>query len=110
MTPMLPALKDDTCLEIDGSVTVPIQTFSPEPFEVLKEIKAVIEESDDEYIASFFDANVSAGGSNQQEAIDNLKENLLNRFDYLGSLPPERLGIGPQKQLAVLREYIGRRG
>jgi hypothetical protein len=95
-------------LSTRGSVIVPIQTFAPEPFELRKEIKAVIEESEDEYIASFYDANVSAGGCTQQEALDNLKENLLSRFDYLESLPAKKLGPGPKKQLAVLREFIGR--
>ena len=92
------------------SLIVPIQSFTPEPFVVLKEIRAVIEESDGEYIASFYDANVSAGGSNKQEAVDNLKENLLSRFDYLDGLPTEKkLGLGIARQLAVLREFIGRR-
>jgi hypothetical protein len=92
-----------------GSITVPIQTFAPEPFDLLKEIKAVVEESDNEYIASFYDANVSAGGCNPQESLDNLKENLLSRFDYLEKLPLKQLGPGPRKQLAVLREFIRRR-
>jgi hypothetical protein len=95
---------------VGGSLIVPIQTFAPEPFAPLKEIRVVVEESDGEFIASFFDANVSAGGSNPQEAVDNLKENLLSCFDYLSSLPPEKLGAGPKKQLAVLREFIGRSG
>jgi hypothetical protein len=90
------------------TVTVAITSFCPEPFVLRKEIKAVIEESDGEYIASFYDANVSAGGCNQAEAYENLKDVLLSRFDYLDRLPPEKLGPGPSRQLAVLREFIQR--
>jgi hypothetical protein len=90
------------------SVIVPITTFAPEPFEPLKEIKTVVEESEDEFIASFYDANVSAEGSNRQEAYDNLKDLLLSRFDYLDKMPPEQLGPALQRQIAVLREFIRR--
>jgi hypothetical protein len=91
------------------SLIVPITTFTPESFELTRDILAVIEESDDEYIASFYDANVSAGGSNQEEAIANLKDLLLSRFDYLDRLSPEKLGPGPRRQFAVLQEFIRRR-
>jgi hypothetical protein len=91
------------------SAIVPIATFAPEPFEPLKEIKTVVEESEDEFIASFYDANVSAGGSNRQEAYENLKDLLLSRFDYLDKMPPQQLGPALQRQIAVLREFIRRR-
>ncbi len=97
-------------LEIRISAVVPITTFAPEPFEPLKEIKAVVEESEDEFIASFHDANVSAGGSNRQEAYENLKDLLLSRFDYLDQMPSAKLGPALQRQIAVLRQFIRRRG
>lgn len=93
-----------------SSFTVPITSFAPEPFMALGEIKAVLEESDGEWIASFYDANVSAQGCNQQEAIDNLKDALLSAFDYLDGVPDAKLGPGPKRQIAVLRQFIGRRG
>jgi len=80
----------------------PITTFEPEPFEVLREIKAVVQKVDeDEFIATFFDANVSAAGCNQLEAVENLKGILLSRFEFLDDLPPKKLGPGPAKQIAV---------
>ena len=97
-------------LEKRPSLIVPITTFDPEPFELLKEIKAVVQASEDEYTASFFDANVNAAGCNEAEAIDNLKDLLLSRFDYLDGLPPEKLGPALAKQIAVLRTFIRRRG
>jgi hypothetical protein len=92
-----------------GSLVVPITSFGDEPFEALQEIKVVIEPSDDEYVASFFEANVNAQGCNQQEAFDNLKETLLSRFDYLDSRPPEKLGPSLKRQIAVLRDFIRRK-
>lgn len=96
-------------LSRDGSFVVPITTLAPEPFDLLKEIKVVVHPSGDEFVASFFDANVNATGCNETEALDTLKEILVSRFDYLESLPPEKLGPGPAKQLAVLRCFIRRR-
>ena len=87
-----------------------ITTFAPEPFLLLKDIEVVLEPTDGECIASFYDANVSSQGGTPPEAIANLKDLLLSRFDYLDKLPPEKkLGPIPRKQIAVLREFIRRR-
>lgn len=91
------------------SFIVPITTFDPEPFELLKEIKAVVQRSGDDYLASFFDANVNVSGCNEVDAIENLKDMLLSRFDYLLGMPAEKLGPGPARQFAVLRQFIRRR-
>jgi hypothetical protein len=88
---------------------VPINSFAPEPFEVVKEIRVVIEESDGEHMAHFFDAGIGAQGCNQQEAVDNLKDAMLSAFDYLDPLPEAKLGPALRKQIAVLREYVRRR-
>jgi hypothetical protein len=92
-----------------GSIIVPITTFAPEPVEILKEIKVVVQNDEDEYIATFFDANVNAGGCNQVEAFENLKDLILSRYDYLNSQPPEKLGPALAKQISVLREFIRRK-
>jgi hypothetical protein len=96
-------------LSKDGSFVVPITTLTPKPFDLLKEIKVVLQPSGDEFVASFFDANVNASGCNETDAVDNLKEMLVSRFDYLESLPRKKIGPGPAKQLAVLRCFIRRR-
>lgn len=89
---------------------VPIATFGPEPFDLRKPIEAVIQSvGEEDYVASFFDANVNATGCNPNKAFANLVETLLTRLDTLERLPAEKLGKGPARQLAVLREFIGRR-
>ena len=92
-----------------SSLIVPIQTFTPEPFEILQEIKVVVRPSDDEFIASFFDANINASGCNESDAVANLKEMIVSRFEHLDSLPPEKLGPGPARQITVLRAFMRRR-
>ena len=93
-------------IEDCGSITVPINSLAPEPFELVKPIQVVIQPSDGEYIASFFDANINASGDNETEAIDNLKEVMLSIFQHLSDMPTNKLGKGPVRQLAVLKEFI----
>jgi hypothetical protein len=61
---------------------------------------------EEEYEASFFDANIHAAGCNQAEAFESLKGILLSRFEHLSGVAPEKLGPGPAKQLEVLRAFI----
>lgn len=91
-------------------LAVPINGFDPEPFELLRPLVVLVQQvDDDDYNASFFDANLCAAGSNPSEAIDSLKSLMLGRFEFLESLPSKKLGPGPARQLAVLRAYLRRR-
>jgi uncharacterized radical SAM superfamily protein len=92
-----------------GAITVPIQTLAPEDLEVIKEIPVVVQRMDDDYIASFFDANINASGDTDAEAVTNLKDILVTVFNHLDTLPPAKLGPRPRRQLAVLRDFIRRR-
>jgi hypothetical protein len=92
----------------NGCFVVPITSLAPAPFHVLKDIKAVIQPSGDEYMATFFDANINTAGCNEQEAIDNLKDLLVSRFLYLSGQPSEQLAPPLARQIAVLREFIRR--
>jgi hypothetical protein len=91
------------------SIIVPIQTVEPEPFDLIREIKVVVRPSDEEFVASFFDANVNASGCTFADAVSNLKAMLLRRFDYLDKMPIAKLGPALIKQIAVLRTIIRRR-
>ena len=96
-------------LENRLSTIVAINTFAPEPFELLTEIKVVVEVYGEEFTASFFDANLHAAGCTEVEAVDNLKDTILSRFQYLNRVPPKKLGLGLKKQQAVLRSQIRKR-
>jgi len=83
-----------------------IQTFEPEPYELLRSITVAISEDGDGYMATFYDANISTTGDTEQEAFENLKNLILDVFDSLERERPERLGPEPRRQLAVLRMFL----
>ncbi len=88
-------------------VAVPVATFAPEPFAVLKEFCVVVQPAGAGFVATLFDANIGASGDTQEDAVQNLKDTLLNVFTVLeerqGQLGPE-----PKRQLAILRRLIRR--
>jgi hypothetical protein len=92
------------------AMEVPIQTLAPEPYEVIKPFHVVVQAGQDDYIASFFDASLSASGDTQDEAVYNLKDILIAAFDSLGEHREDQLGPGPRRQLAVLKEFIRKTG
>jgi len=93
-------------LEQQVPLVVPIQSLAPEPYDLVKPIEAVVQFSDEEYVASFFDANLSTGGDTQVEAISNLKALIVGTFELLNEMKDSELGPGPGRQKAVLREFI----
>jgi predicted RNase H-like HicB family nuclease len=104
------AKKIDVLLTREGAIVVPVQTFTPEPFDVLKEIPVVVRPQEDgSYVASFFDAAICMSGDNPEEAVQNLKEFMLGLYeDYLAE-GEEVLGQEPLRQWKVLKEFIRRR-
>jgi len=86
-----------------------LTTLAPGPFDLLVEIPAIIQHVDDSFVATFFDANLSASGDTREEAVQNLKTLIVEVFEDLESEPPEKLGPEPRRQLAVLHETIRRR-
>ena len=86
---------------------VPVQTFTPEPYDLLKPLSVVVQADGDEFSACFPDANLTAFGDNEFEAVEQLKAMILDTFDKFSS--GRKLGPGPAKQLAVLREFVGTR-
>lgn len=89
-----------------------ITSFAPERYEVLSEIPVVVREIGDErdnYVARFADANVNASGDSADEAFANLKSALLSKFEYFSSVPKQKLGPEPRRQLAVLKSFIRRK-
>ena len=86
-----------------------INTLGSDQFVLLKPIEVVIQcTGEDEYVASFFEANVNASGCNPNQAFENLVDTIMTRFETYENLPPEKLGKGPKRYVAVLREFIRR--
>ncbi|HSK78746.1 MAG TPA: hypothetical protein VLQ45_19985 [Thermoanaerobaculia bacterium] len=103
MTIRLERLED---VEPVAPVVMHIETFAPEPYRVRRAIPIIVRHSGGCLVASFADANISSSGDNPQEAYANVKELILDVFDRLSSVPAEKLGPGPARQLAVLREFV----
>ena len=98
-----------TTLENRQPVLVPIASLAPEPYDVVKPFHAVVQLHEHEYIATFFDANISASGDTQAEAILNLKDVLLGALEILAVRDEKDLGAGSLHQKRVLGEFIRKR-
>lgn len=96
-------------LEVLSPILVPIQSLAPEPYEIIKPFHAVVKVQDDQYIATFFDANISASGDTQTEAIFNLKDMIVGTFEILSETSANELGPGPVQQKEVLQEFIAKK-
>jgi hypothetical protein len=88
---------------------VPITTFAPLAYECIRDIPVAVKKVDEEqFIATFYDAGISASGDTDSEAIENLKDQIVSTFELFASKKPEVLGPFPSRQLAVLRTVIRR--
>ncbi len=88
---------------------VPITSFAPEPYDLIRQIPVVVQASEEGFVAGFFDANVHAAGDTEEEAVRNLKSLILDVFDSLSAEPLATLGPEPRRQLAVLQEFLAKR-
>jgi predicted RNase H-like HicB family nuclease len=74
--------------------------------EVKKPIPVVIErESDENYIASFMDANISTGGKSEQEAVYNLQSLIADLFE-MHEEETSKLGPAMQMQKQALNDVL----
>jgi hypothetical protein len=93
---------------------VPINTFSPKPFEITTPIMVLVEpvvdkdEEPCEYIATFPDGSISVTGDTVEEAMFLLKDRMVAQYNRLSRVPPDRLGKIPQQQLDALRAVMRR--
>jgi predicted RNase H-like HicB family nuclease len=71
-------------------------------------IPATIEGDGEDFTATFTEANVSASGETEADALANLKESLVTTYEFLESLPANELGPLPARQWEVLRNVITR--
>ena len=75
-------------------------------YKVLKSIPVTIRLDGEEFVATFFDANISTGGDTQQEAVANLQSLIADFCDELTATPQTELGPSLQRQKRVLAEFI----
>jgi hypothetical protein len=85
-----------------------LASLGAEGLEVTKPIPVTVRPDGDEFIASFFDANISTGGESPQAAISDLQGLIADLFELLEKEPDEKLGPAMRKQRAVLEEFVCR--
>jgi hypothetical protein len=87
-----------------------INSFPGERYTLLKPIPVKIERiGENDWVASFEDANLGMSGESQQEAFQNLIADILDTFETFGR-EEHNLGPEPSRQMAILREYIAPQG
>ncbi|MHC4406628.1 MAG: hypothetical protein ACYTG0_43950 [Planctomycetota bacterium] len=87
-------------------VCTKIASLGTPGYRLLKSIPVTIRQDGDEFIATFFDANISTGGDTQQEAVANLQSLIADFYDELTATPQEALGPSLQRQKHVLVEFV----
>ena len=87
-------------------IIVPVQVLDDERVTLTRPFYVVVEQSGDSFIATFFDAHVSASGETQWEAVDNVKDLVAATFHRLRRAPADKLGPIPTRQIAALRHFI----
>lgn len=95
-----------TALEEAASVIVPITSLVPFDYELVKPVMAVVKQEHGSYVATFFDANLSASGDTDVEAIINLKDTLVSSLEILLEHSETRLGPAMLRQKATLLEFV----
>jgi dCTP deaminase len=88
------------------SLRVDMNTLDSDALVLIKPIPIVIGSSEEEFTASFFDANVNMTGDTQEEALSNLRSFIEDLFEELTAAGDGGLGPGPARQFRVLREYV----
>ena len=88
----------------DQAIVVPMITLEPEPYELVQTVPVVVQRVDDQFVASFFDANINASGETQQDAVANLKDVMLALYLRLRNV--KNLAKGPARQRAILQSLI----
>ena len=96
-----------TQVEERHSVIVPIESFDPEPFLVVRPFHVVVEPSAGEFIATYYDANINATGDTTVEAVVNLKDIMLLTFETFEG--QQNLGAALARQIAALDSIIRRK-
>jgi hypothetical protein len=92
--------------QLRSSYEVTITTLTPEPYRLLRDVPVVIEATDPDFVATFLDAGISASGDSAEDAVNNLKDLMIQKFEIFSQMAPDKLGKGPKQQWAVLRTVM----
>gem|GEM_PF-4721364 len=90
-----------------GAFATTIHSLGVDGITVLRPITVTVRRDGDEYIASFYDANISTGGCSEQQAISNLQSLIADIF-LMHCHSADELGPAMTSQRTVLMESLCR--
>ncbi|HEY7423427.1 MAG TPA: hypothetical protein VH682_04225 [Gemmataceae bacterium] len=88
------------------SILVPIESFEPDPYELIRTVTILLLPDDGSWIATIVDANINASGETIPEAVAHLKDMMIDLFEFLRKEPKTKLGKQPSHQLAFLQSVM----
>lgn len=86
---------------------VPLTTLSSR-FQLTRPVPVTIEGDGETFTATFVEANLSASGETESDAVANFKDSLLSTYQVLEAMPPDKLGPLPARQWEVLQNAVRR--
>jgi hypothetical protein len=95
-------------LKDSSRLSVRLSSLGISGYTVQKPIPVTIRPDGDEFVATFFDANISTGGETEQEAVANLQTLIADFYDDLAAIPNEKLSTSSRRQKLVLVEFLCR--
>lgn len=93
-------------LEQKQAFQVTIQKLPCDELVLKRDIEVVVNGADGSFVASFFDANISASGVTEAEAVANLREMIVEVYDLLSAHEKSALGPGPRSQWDTLQYFV----
>lgn len=89
-----------------GGAVIVVDTLAPESLDLVRPFHVNVEPDEEGFRAFFADANLMSFGETAAESVWNLKDLIVATFETLSEVGEARLGPGPTRQLAVLRQFI----
>ena len=83
-----------------------LTTLAPASLRLTRQIPVSIDYNGDDYVAQFVDAGIGATGDTMVEAIWNLRDTIVLKFNRFSELASDSLGPVPRRQMEVLRSFI----
>jgi predicted RNase H-like HicB family nuclease len=93
-------------LQDNAPLTLTVDNLAPEPLDIVLPFAVVVSCQGEEFVARWFDANVSASGATAEEAFLNLKDMVAALFEILSKHHATKLAKGPARQFQVLNCHI----
>jgi hypothetical protein len=83
-----------------------IHDLNSDKYTIRQPIDVILKIVDDEYIALFPELEVYGEGNNEIYALNDLKDELIDLYEYLNSIPVASLGSMPKKWKSIVNSLI----